>query len=139
MKTYKLIWLDDEDANIEALRSKIEDFIKYCGYSPEIRDFRTFDDEFLSIIGDTTINLIITDLNLLGSINGQEVINMIRQNSIWHDILLYSSDSKMLKEAILGLDGIFFFAFNSFDGLFEKIKAVIQANIVRDQYALTRN
>ncbi len=137
-RDFIIAWLDDDEANIEAIKSDLEAHIRFCGWNPVIKDFRTDSPEFQAVVDDPRTCLIITDLNLLYGQYGSNVIQKLQANGLWHEILLYSAHAESLFKAVQGLDGIFYYAFNDHKGLREKIEAVFQAIIVKDSYTQIR-
>ena len=139
-RDFIIAWLDDEEANIDAIRADVEAHIRWMGWNPVIKEFRTDSLEFQTYVEDPRTCLIITDLHLLHGQHGSMVIERLRTNGLWHEILLYSADANALFQAIHGIDGIFWHAFSTdgLTGLKNKIEAVIEAVHTKDQYVQIR-
>jgi len=141
-KTFKLLWIDDEEENINILKPAIEQWVIDCSgntYKLEILSKRTYDDTVFGIANDPLVHMIITDLNLLDGKNGAEFISKIRENEIYKDILLYSSDSVALAEKLKLFDGIHFYSFTDIFALRDKIQNVVWQCLIREQYVLARH
>ena len=142
MKPFKILWIDDEAENINLLKEGTTKWTSECSgnnYTLEIIERRTYDGGVVETARDTSVHLIITDLNLLDGKNGAEFIKQIVANEIYKDVLLYSSDSKALLEKVSQLDGIFYFSFTDIFKLQDKINNVIWQCLIREQYVLARH
>lgn len=141
-RLFKILWVDDEEENIEILRPHVTSWVPDCSgnmYELEIIDRRTYDKEVIELAKDPMVHLIITDLNLLNGDSGSEMIRVMRLNEIYKDILLYSSDAGALRKQLDGLDGIFYYPFVDIIGLRKKICDVIFQCLVKEQYVLARH
>jgi len=143
-KIFKVLWFDDEEENIRLIEDELKDYIiEFTAgeYILEIEDFRTFEigAELTEKVKDPMYNLIITDFHLLEERTGGELLSIAKDNQAFKDILIYSSNAQALREAIEGVDGIYYRAFDNLPNLVKKIKAVIFESIYRESYAVLRS
>ncbi len=91
---YKILWLDD---NIEAFIEdehidEIEKYITNQGFDTTI-DTKDKSEDFFSAL-DETYDLILTDYHMDG-LNGDEVVEKIREESIFTEILFYTAGADL--------------------------------------------
>lgn len=93
---YKILWLDDNKKVIEedGYPSEIEEHLREKAFIPKIILVDCKDDFFGNLEQDD-FDLILTDFNLNDSENGDEIIQQVRNRSIFTEIMFYSALSKI--------------------------------------------
>lgn len=140
MQTFKILWFDDVEENVEIHKKKLEDYCKSHNRSLVIDHKYTYDDEILNHIMDYEYSLIVSDLNLLGSEKmGNEILQLLKEKSVFAETLLYSNNSKLLIEKTEGdnfIDGLHRHA--NLKGLLVKIQGMIQMCLCKESYYKNR-
>ncbi len=140
MQTFKILWFDDVEENIQIHKKKLEDYCKTHDRQLVIDHKHTYDDELLYNIMDYEYSLIVSDLNLLGSEKmGNEILQLLKNKDIFTETLLYSNNSKLLIEKTEGenfIDGLHRHA--NLKGLLEKVQDMIQMCICKESYYKNR-
>lgn len=129
--TYSILWIDDEMDFHESLQSDREDLkekILSWGFHPEI-DISDGIDDFRKAIYKN-YDLMLVDLNLSnfedsGEVQGQNLIQEVRDSTAWTEVIFYSSDlntlwGKISKERLEGLH------VSHKDDIMQKIPLVIE-------------
>jgi len=115
---YKILWIEDEIKSIRGNKRVIERYLENTkGFSPSIQIIETF-DKFESDVGYDNLkdyDLLLVDLNLdededlNTEKDGNTIIQNIRNQQIYTEIIFYSSQYEDLKEKITEhfVEGIF--------------------------------
>jgi len=115
------------------LKPRLEDFIGDFGFEPKFTIVPNGSD-LPELLGNNSFDIILMDFNLDGgSGNGSDgdvLINMIRDQEVYTEILFYSSRSGFREHIDPYVDGVFF---ADRDELFEKSQIVINLTIKKSQ------
>lgn len=140
---YKVIWVEDEpddmEVQIKLIVEEIEkNFMKPIGFDKPYIKFDNFEKNFLAKIRKedfADIDLILVDYNLSDSQNrtGKDLIQTLRDNGIYTDVLFYSGNLNGMEKSLkkLMLDGVTF-SDNATDKLIPKFKSILgkQMNLI---------
>jgi len=130
---YNILWFEDSDDYVESLKPRLEDFIGDFGFEPKFTIVPNGSD-LPELLGNNSFDIILMDFNLDGgSGNGSDgdvLINMIRDQEVYTEILFYSSRSGFREHIDPYVDGVFF---ADRDELFEKSQIVINLTIKKSQ------
>jgi CheY-like chemotaxis protein len=127
---YNILWFEDSEDYVESLKPRLEDFIKEFGFEPEFTIVPNGSDLF-ELLDNNSFDIILMDFNLdVESGNGGVLINRIRDQEFYIEILFYSAQSGFREHINQHLDGVFF---ADRDELFEKSKKVINLTIKKSQ------
>lgn len=126
---YKILWIDDlievfkEDRYIH----EIDLFLKNYGLNPII-DYVSNKEQFIKKLNDT-YDLILTDFNIDSQTNGKDIIEEVRNNNIFTEILFYTAKGNL--EDTVKKDRITFFqtSNNHYREVVDKIKSLIELTL----------
>lgn len=125
---YKILWIEDQMHSIRARKRVISNYIKDTkGFELEIKEIETF-EQFKKDIGFESLkdyDLVLVDLNLDDDENedGNKIIEEIRGNDIYTEVIFYSSNYPHLSDLLTEnrLEGIFTSERNQIDTKAKKI------------------
>lgn len=109
MSKFKILWIDDQTKKCEKDKGSIVKIIKHFGFEPEVvfesdiseDSLRNPEGNLNKQITARDVDLFLVDYNLKNDIFGSDIVREIRiENNIYTDIIFYSSDAKMLINAI---------------------------------------
>ena len=130
--TYRLLWLENNALWAESLEDELTEIIEndYC-FNLQKMIVPKHDDT----IDYNLYDLILMDLNLENDLSGDKLIQKIRDNKIYTDIVFYSADGipaikKKAKE--LDLEGVYFSSRTKHLFL-SKVKSIIETTIRKVQ------
>lgn len=126
---YKILWIDDqievfkEDGYID----EINLFLKSFGLNP-IVTYINNKEKFIKNLNDT-YDLILTDFNIDSHTNGKDIIEEVRGNNIFTEILFYTAKGNL--EDTFKKDRITFFqtSNNHYKEVVDKIKSLIELTL----------
>lgn len=107
--TYKILWCEDNDEWFEQISKKVEEYVLSKNLKAEIMRIKRGDFE----INDYDFNsyeIMIIDYQLEDSTLGDNVIEGIRENKFYNDVVFYSSNGRKVADDVLrakGLQGVF--------------------------------
>ncbi|MDE6020229.1 MAG: response regulator [Ruminococcus sp.] len=128
---YNILWVENELDWLESIEDEIKDFIEEQGFC-FVCDIANGKSE---IIGYNKYDIILMDLNLASEPTGDEIIQEIRNNNIYTDVVLYSASDISLtrsKGKERELDGVYYSGRNA-DLFLNKVKQVIATTIRKTQ------
>jgi hypothetical protein len=139
--TFNLLWFEDNIANFDKIIPNIEKHLAefhskelkhdvYDHYHPDF-DVKLFEGKY---------SLAIIDLNLSNGQKGIEVIEILRTNGTYMDVLLFSNNPIELMKLTEGenyVEGVFRHA--TMNGMEQKIKDVIDQVLYKEMMVLERN
>lgn len=128
---YRILWIEDQMRSIRAKKRVISNYIKDIkGFELEIKEIETF-QQFKDDIGFDSLkdyDLVLVDLNLDDdeSEDGNKIIEEIRGNDIYTEVVFYSSNYPHLSELLQQnmIEGIFTSERNQLDTKAKKIIGV---------------
>lgn len=138
--TYNLLWLEDDQDWLEITRELIENELDNLGFTlkPTIyKDGKSIEKCFKNN-GFAEFDLILIDYNLENAEKGDIIIEKIRKNNIYTDVLFYSQDVLSIKKCFseLSLEGVYSTSRDDFEDKFNMvmrttIKKVQEVNTMR--------
>jgi hypothetical protein len=127
---YKILWIDDNPKLVQSKLNHVAQFLTQEGFRSSIKLIED-GNEVDSYLGDSLLDLIVTDFNIHEDLNGKQLAERVRDSDAIVDIILYSQQRTVdLYEEVGALDGVYI---SNRDGLEEKIKDVIKITIRRTQ------
>lgn len=129
---YKILWIENEIDWMESIEEELKTIIttdysflyERVNYTKEV-----------GAINYNEYDLILMDLNLDGEPTGDKLIQKIRENGVYTDVVFYSSgglDTIKEKARELGLEGVYFSGRNNVEFV-KKVKNVIETTIKKVQ------
>lgn len=140
---FKILWVDDQNTWVDDVKDDICQLIEEKGLIPDITVKNNIAQSVSYLESNCDIfDLILVDYNLGNNVNtneaeyGDELINLIRKNKIFSNIIFYSSDEKSLRKIRNDskLQGVYIFARSELQlgELDESIVPIIDYLIRRD-------
>lgn len=130
---YNILWFEDSEDYIISLKPRLEDFIEGFGFEPKFTIVPN-GSNLSELLDNNSFDIILMDFNLdveAGNDgNGDVLINSIRDQEYYIEILFYSAHAGFRNHINMHLDGVFF---ADRDELFEKSKKVINLTIKKSQ------
>ena len=99
---YYVLWIEDDDSWYETTSALFSDNIDEAGFHPILERKKSIDE----VIGEFAQNglkkydILLIDFNLKNSENGDAIIDFLRKEEIYTDIIFYSSDKHLIIEAV---------------------------------------
>ncbi|WP_339276251.1 hypothetical protein MKY59_04625 [Paenibacillus sp. FSL W8-0426] len=87
---YKILWFEDDYDLIEDYQENVESYLKSLGFAPSVVHEKN--GQFLDELIQEEYDLILTDLNLGEYETGKILIDRIRGNQIYTEVLFYSGN-----------------------------------------------
>lgn len=127
--TYKILWVDDAREFIDTSREDVEEYLDGLGYQLEVSKYYDGNDGMDHYLESNDWNLILMDFDLENNVEGTELIERIRGNNIYTEIIFYSSDITKLENSVQTepLEGVYW-AYRH-DGFEEKVEKVIDITL----------
>lgn len=126
---YNILWLEDAPEYIDSLKPALQDHLSELGFEFGLHSAAD-DTDLIKSITDNDIDLILVDQNLSGKKKGEKLIDAIRQNEIYIDVIFYSQYAGLREKTGEKLEGVFY---AERDNLKEKTLKVIDRTIKRQQ------
>lgn len=128
---YNILWFENDIDWIDSIKEKIEDFLFENAFilNPDIQENANNLDQLITDMNNhlKDVDLILMDFNLLNSDKGDTIIQKIRTNEIFTEILFYSQDEKVREKFKTDcVEGIYF---SDRDSFFIRLKQVIPHTI----------
>jgi len=128
---YDILWFEDDEDWVNSVKPRLETYLLGLGFTLEIELYPS-GENLEKIIDNPDINLILIDENLekgkFWKEDGKSLIEKIRQNELYTEIIFYSGVSKV--EITKGLEGVYL---ADRDNIFEKTKKIIDLTIKKNQ------
>jgi CheY-like chemotaxis protein len=129
--TYKIVWFEDVLEYIESLRSYITGYLEDLGFSVNIVSGRTSEGS-LEIVQREDPDLLLVDFNLIDGDKGQDIVQSIRRNELYVDVIFYARREDF-RNSVGKLDGVYY---TDRENLREKIPKIINLTVKRQQDAI---
>jgi len=129
---YQIMWFENDIEYFESIKPLVKDYMDNLGFNLEIKLKSGDEDIYPDEIND--MNLILMDLSLDSSKNGDVLIKLIRKHDAFIEIIFYSEDSKALKKSLKKLgfvEGVYMVSGRT--NLTEKIKKIINLTLKKSQ------
>ncbi len=131
---YRILWYEDQKDWYNSMKNSVEKAIKEFKLIPQI-DFKKTPEINIKEIEEKNYDLILVDYNLSNKksgINGDKVIENIRNGKIYTDVIFYSEDGEKLKDIFTKkeLEGVFIARRNK-QAFINKIRDITYKNLRR--------
>jgi cell division protein ZapA (FtsZ GTPase activity inhibitor) len=126
---YGIAWFEDSKDYVESLEPQFREYLKGLGFDLELTQ-RADDSDLVEVIKSKDLNLILVDQNLSNQKKGAKLIDAIRDNELYTEVVFYSQYEDFLKEIRKQFEGIFY---ATRDNLLEKTKKIIDLTIKKNQ------
>ncbi|MDR1304758.1 MAG: hypothetical protein LBK76_05995 [Verrucomicrobiales bacterium] len=128
MKTdFPILWIDDKKSLVDPLKKRLEDWLDKKGFTLVVH-FHADGEKIIDDLGKKDIELIILDYKLRGAKTGDQIIQEIREQSYYQDIIFYSQGGIHNNVFSRPPDGVFFVDKND---AIQRIKELIDLKINR--------
>jgi len=128
---YNILWFENDDDWVNSIRPRLERYLLDLGFTLETELYDS-GENLEEIINNPEINLILIDENLeegeFWKGDGKSLIERIRQNELYTEIIFYSGISVV--EITKGLEGVYL---ADRDNIFEKTTKIIDLTIKKNQ------
>jgi len=139
--TFNLLWFEDNLKNFDKIIPNIDAHLKeFHDRELDYDDHDHYPADFDVKLFEGKYSLALVDLNLSNGQKGVEIIEVLRENGAFIDILLYSNNPLELIELTEGanyVEGVFRHA--TMTGIEQKIKDVIDQVLYKEMMVLERN
>jgi CheY-like chemotaxis protein len=125
---YVIVWFEDSRTFVNTSKTSIEEHLQELGFSPTIVQRRS-GARSLQLINSVNPDLILIDVNLAGKAKGQDIVEKIRNNELYTDVVFYSQHPDFLNE-VGKLEGVFYC---DRGGLEQKTQKIIDITVKREQ------
>lgn len=128
---YDILQFEDDSDYSDSIKALLEDYLDDLGFKLQLH-VEVDGNQLSDLIKNDYWNLILMDYNLKSNTKGDELINRIRDNELYTEIIFYSEDSKFEDEIRSKLvDGIYFV--RGRDKLVEKVMKIINLTLKKSQ------
>ncbi|MBN1969666.1 MAG: hypothetical protein JW870_09890 [Candidatus Delongbacteria bacterium] len=130
---YNILWFEDEKEWYESIVGYIENFLKEKGFKLLANRYDTIGDDIFVEISTGKFDLVIVDHKLIGDNSGETLIEKLREDKIYTNIIFYSQyGEKQVRDIIKtkGIDGVFC-ADRDRDNFLDKVFKVIKNTIIK--------
>jgi hypothetical protein len=125
---YIILWLENDKETITLKSPEIKKHLTDLNFEVNVIE-REDDSDTINILKTSDVNLILVDYNLQEQLKGDNIINAIRQNQLYNEVVFYSAGS--FRDKIKPqLEGVFY---ANIDNLVEKTKAIIDITLKKNQ------
>lgn len=137
---YYILWVEDDDSWFSTTSELLNETILELGFQPVISRKKSLDEVTAELAksGLQNYDILLIDFKLRNSKNGDSIIDNIRDNNIFTDIIFYSSDKQIIIDSIKEhlFEGVYHSDRNELEDKFEKvfkttIKKVEEINSMR--------
>lgn len=136
---YYILWVEDEDSWYETTAELFKESVEAHGFNPIIERKKTLDEVTAEFIGGLKkYDIFLIDFNLRNSADGSSIIDFLREENIYTDVVFYSSDKQTIIDSIKEkeLEGVYHSDRKEIEDKFEKvflttIKKVEEINSMR--------
>lgn len=128
---YDILQFEDDSGYIISIKKLLEDYLDDLGFKLQLH-VEEDGDKLNKLIEDDDWDLILMDYNLKSNTKGDELINRIRNNELYTEIIFYSEDSTFEDEIRSKLiEGVYFV--RGRDKLVEKVMKIINLTLKKSQ------
>ena len=122
---YYILWVEDDDSWFKTTSELFSETINDYGFNPIIERRKTFDDVKNNLInnGLKKFDIFLIDFKLRNSKDGDSIVNYVRNNNIYTDIIFYSSDKQSIIDSIKEhlFEGVYHSDRKEIEDKFEKV------------------
>jgi len=132
--TYKILWIDNDDSIYKNHQDDIYEHLEDLGFAPQIeilQDFNSFEEAKLDL---NTYDLFILDYKLKNGQNGNKIVEDIRNNQIYTEIIFYSAVPEEARKQIFDdkLNGVYITS-REYDEFEDDVLGIIDVTIKKTQ------
>lgn len=131
---YNILWIEDDQEWLETTKELFEGELEDLGFrlNPTIMKDGDIIDDLIAQNGFSDFDLIMVDFKLQNSQTGNTIIQKIRDNTIFTEVLFYSQDIDLVKNSVReqDLEGVYTANRNDIE---EKFLKVMQTTIKKVQ------
>ncbi len=126
--TYEILWIDDRKDAVKGHKEQTEEYLEELGFIPQINLVNPIEEKEIHLTSDKW-NLIIIDYKLTNNRTGTDLIDKIRRNEQYTEIIFYSSEQDKVENEIknLALEGVYWAGRDH--NLMDKIKSIIDVTL----------
>jgi len=128
MLDYNIVWFEDATRYINVAKPLVKTYLDDLGYALNIVQ-RKDDTDFANIMNENDVDLVLIDQNLRDGKRGDKLIEAIRNNEMYTDVVFYSKDP-LPADVIAQLDGVFY---TKREDLIDKTKKIILLTLKKNQ------
>jgi DNA-binding NarL/FixJ family response regulator len=131
---YKILWFEDQKTYFDSITSFVQEVVENLGFN-FIQPTNEINGNNIDTIKFEDYDLIIMDLKLANNQKGSELLNRIRGNEIYTEVVFYSSDGESaVREALreYEIDGVYCSSRQREDFIY-KIEKVIHTTVKKVQ------
>lgn len=140
MQELKILWCEDNFSDFDKIIPILEEHLaKYYKRKLIIKHYEKYPEELTEALFDGQFSLMFIDLNLKAGQKGTAVIEIIRKNGAYVDILLYSNNPTDLIKLTEGknyVEGVF--RYSGMKEISEKMKDVIDQVLYKEMWVEER-
>lgn len=122
---YYVLWVEDDDSWFKTASELFSETIIDYGFNPIIDRKKNFDEVKNNIIetGLKKTDILLIDFKLRNSKDGDSIIDYVRNNNIFTDIIFYSSDKQSIVDSIREhlFEGVYHSDRKELEDKFEKV------------------
>jgi len=122
---YYVLWVEDDDSWFKTASELFSETIIDYGFNPIIDRKKNFDEVKKNIIdtGLKKTDILLIDFKLRNSKDGDSIIDYVRNNNIFTDIIFYSSDKQSIVDSIKEhlFEGVYHSDRKELEDKFEKV------------------
>ena len=122
---YYVLWVEDDDSWYKTASELFSDTIIDYGFNPIFDRKRKFDEVKQTVIdtGLKKIDILLIDFKLRNSKDGDSIIDYVRNNDVFTDIIFYSSDKQSIVDSIKEhlFEGVYHSDRKELEDKFEKV------------------
>jgi hypothetical protein len=133
--TYTLLWIEDDPETIKLKSPEIKKHLDSLFFDTKIIP-KEDDTGIIDLINNSDVNLILVDYNLREKKKGDdkkkmgdEIIDAIRQNRLYTEVVFYSA-GPFRDKISLQLEGVFY---SDLEGLPDKVNSIIDLTLKKNQ------
>lgn len=122
---YYLLWVEDDTSWYDTTSELFKYNIEEAGFHPILERKKSLDEviEELTLNGLKKYDILLIDFNLRNSQNGDSIIDYLRDQEVYTDIIFYSSDKHLIIDAIKEhvFEGVYHSDRKELEDKFEKV------------------
>ncbi len=122
---YYVLWVEDDDSWYSTTSQLFTDTILDYGFYPILDRKKNLEDVINEVkkSGLKRFDIFLIDFNLRNSKNGDSIIDHVRNNNIFTDIIFYSSDKQTIVDSIKEhlFEGVYYSDRNELEDKFENV------------------
>ncbi len=130
---FKILWCEDDKTWRDETQAMVENHLENLGFNAEFVFIDSADSASPALLQSSEYDLILTDLGFHNTNFGLEIIQKLRSNQLYTDVLFYSSKGTAELLAAMKedhLDGVFISNRTDFESKFDKlVKCILRKTL----------